>query len=79
MKRKMTGGLSRLLCATAILATFGGVAKAGELFDLNALIEAAKKEKPITVYDSTGKIVEMAKNFSKKYGVGAKAGRISGV
>ncbi len=45
MKRKMTGGLSRLLCATAILATFGGVAKAGEPFDLNALIEAAKKGK----------------------------------
>ncbi len=76
MKRKMTGGLSRLLCATAILATFGGVAKAGEPFDLNALIEAAKKEKPITVYDSTGKIVEMAKNFAKKYGVGAEGAKV---
>lgn len=41
MKRTMTG-LSRLLCATAIVATFGGAAKAEEPFDLNALIEAAK-------------------------------------
>ncbi|WP_313607396.1 ABC transporter substrate-binding protein, partial [Rhizobium sp.] len=76
MKRKMTGGLSRLLCATAIAATLGGVAKAEEPFDLNALIEAAKKEKPITVYDSTGKIVEMAKNFAAKYGVGAEGAKV---
>ncbi|CAN7600710.1 ABC transporter substrate-binding protein [Rhizobium sp. LjRoot98] len=76
MKRKMTGGRHTLLCATAILTLLGGAAKAEEPFDLNALIEAAKQEKPITVYDSTGKIVEMAENFAKKYGVGAEGSKV---
>ena len=76
MKRNMMDGKSRLLCATAILAMLGGAAKAEEPFDLNALIEAAKQEKPITVYDSTGKIVEMAENFSKKYGVAAEGSKV---
>lgn len=44
---------------------------AAEPFDLDALIAAAKKEAPIHVYDSTGKIVEQAKAFSAKYGVQA--------
>lgn len=47
-----------------------------EDFDLNALIEAAKSEPPLTIFDSTGKIVDMAKGFTAKYGieaVGAKA------
>lgn len=76
MKRNMTGGNSRLLCATTILAMLGGTAKAQEPFDLDALIEAAKQEKPITVYDSTGKIVEMAENFAKKYGVAAEGSKV---
>lgn len=76
MKRNMTGGKGRLLCATAILAMLGGAAKAEEPFDLNRLIEAAKKEKPITVYDSTGKIVEMAENFAKKYGLAAEGSKV---
>ncbi|KQY14002.1 ABC transporter substrate-binding protein [Rhizobium sp. Root482] len=76
MKRNMTGGNSRLLCAMAILAMLGGTAKAQEPFDLDALIEAAKQEKPITVYDSTGKIVEMAENFAKKYGVAAEGSKV---
>ena len=42
-----------------------------ETFDLNALVEAAKKEAPINIYDSTGKIVEMAENFTAQYGVKA--------
>ncbi len=45
--------------------------------DLNALIEAAKKEKPISVYDSTGKIVEMAEGFTKKYGLKATGVKVS--
>ncbi|UJQ96020.1 ABC transporter substrate-binding protein [Mariluticola halotolerans] len=47
------------------------VAFADDTFDLDALIEAAKAEAPIQVYDSTGKIVEMADNFTAKYGVEA--------
>lgn len=48
-----------------------------ETFDLDALIEAARKEAPITIYDSTGKIVDMANAFSKKYGVEATGQKVS--
>ncbi|UJP09933.1 ABC transporter substrate-binding protein [Microbacterium sp. KUDC0406] len=40
-------------------------------YSLDKLIEAAKKEGPIVVLDTTGKIVDMAKAFSEKYGVKA--------
>lgn len=40
-------------------------------YSLDALIEAAKKEKPIVVLDTTGKIVDVAQSFSKKYGIQA--------
>ncbi len=53
----------------ALLAVSPALAQ--EAFDLDALIAAAKGEEPITVYDSTGKIVEMADNFTAKYGVKA--------
>lgn len=65
--------LAALACATALFGAagmFAGSASA-EDFDLNALIEAAKKEPPINVYSSTGKIVTQAENFTKKYGVQA--------
>jgi iron(III) transport system substrate-binding protein len=45
--------------------------------DLEALIAAAKKENPINIYDSTGKIVEIAKGFSKKYGLKATGMKVS--
>lgn len=64
----MKPSLSLAAVIAAILAS--GAAKADE-FDLNKLIEAAKAEPPINVVDSTGKIVEMAENFSAKYGVKA--------
>lgn len=76
MKRNLIGGMSRLLCATAVAAALGGAGRAEEPFDLDGLIAAAKKEKPITVYDSTGKIVEMAKNFAKKYGLSAEGSKV---
>ncbi|MEU4549378.1 ABC transporter substrate-binding protein [Nonomuraea dietziae] len=38
-------------------------------FDLNALIEAAKKEGSVLVYDSSGDIEEVAKAFTAKYGI----------
>lgn len=53
-----------------------GIADAG--YTLDALIEAAKKEGPITVVDATGKIVNMAENFTKKYGIKATGVKLSG-
>ncbi|MBB4440085.1 MULTISPECIES: ABC transporter substrate-binding protein [Rhizobium] len=76
MKRNLIGGMGRVLCATAVAMALGGAASAEEPFDLDALIAAAKKEKPITVYDSTGKIVEMAKNFAAKYGLSADGSKV---
>ncbi len=62
--------ISSLILSTAVL--FGATgAGAEEAFDLNALIAAAKQEAPITVYNSSGKIVEQAKSFTAKYGVQA--------
>ncbi|KQU72805.1 ABC transporter substrate-binding protein [Aminobacter sp. DSM 101952] len=62
------------MMAAAVLASAPARAEA---FDLNALVEAAKKEAPINIYDSTGKIVEMAENFSAKYGVKATGIKVS--
>ncbi|WP_442140936.1 ABC transporter substrate-binding protein [Rhizobium leguminosarum] len=60
--------------ATAVLAV---PAVAGDTADIKALVNAAKGEKPINVYDSTGKIVEMAENFSAKYGLKATGMKVS--
>ena len=72
--------MSRTLAATLALA---GIAAAGMIgptladdFNLDALLTAAKSEPPITAYDSTGKIVEQAKAFTKKYGVEATGTKI---
>ncbi|WP_445206954.1 ABC transporter substrate-binding protein [Aminobacter sp. Piv2-1] len=73
----MTGSLDkktrRLMAASALAVAglFATAAAAQEKFDLNALIEAAKKEPPINVYSSTGKIVKQAEAFTKKYGIQA--------
>lgn len=61
----------------AVLLIAAGQANADDAFDLNALIEAAKKEKPITVYAVTGKIVETAKAFTEKYGVRAEGKKVN--
>ena len=69
----MKRNLSAVLIASALLSST--VAQA-ETFDLQKLIAAAKQEQPITVYASTGKIVQQAKAFSEQYGlqaVGVKA------
>lgn len=76
MKRDVRGCVSRLLMTAALLTLAGGAVKAEEPFNLDALIEAARKEKPITVYDSTGKIVEMAQNFARKYGLSAEGSKV---
>jgi iron(III) transport system substrate-binding protein len=46
-------------------------------FDLDALIAAAKQEAPITVYATTGKIVETAEAFTAKYGVQATGKKVN--
>ena len=64
--------------AGALLASvFIVPASAEEPFNLEALVTAAKAEAPINIYDSTGKIVEMAENFSKKYGLKATGIKVS--
>ena len=42
-----------------------------EGFDLDALIAAAQQEGPITIYDETGKVVQIAEAFTAKYGIQA--------
>jgi len=72
--------LTNLKCvAIAALAAAASAipAAAADEFDLDALVKAAKGEKPINVYDSTGKIVEMAENFTKKYGIKATGMKVS--
>lgn len=49
----------------------GSNATAQEAFDLDTLIAAARAEPPLAVYDSTGKIVDMAENFAAAYGLEA--------
>jgi iron(III) transport system substrate-binding protein len=66
-----------VLAALAVFLTIPATSAGAEEFDLEALIAAAKKEAPINIYDSTGKIVEMAENFSKKYGVQATGIKVS--
>jgi iron(III) transport system substrate-binding protein len=69
----MTRATPTRLAAIAMLfaTTALPLAAQAEDFSLDALIAAAKAEPPINVYDSTGKIVEMAEAFSAKYGVQA--------
>jgi iron(III) transport system substrate-binding protein len=80
----MTGsnvaGLNAALAGAALSAAWmiaAVPASAGERFDLDALVAAAKAEAPINIYDSTGKIVEMAEAFSRKYGVKATGIKVS--
>lgn len=72
---------SRFLPMTAIAIAVAGISAMGaaaeETFDLDAILAAAKQEKPINIYDSTGKIVEMADKFSAKYGLKATGVKVS--
>ncbi len=56
--------------AALALAALTGPLMAAD-FDLEALIEAARAEPPINVYDSTSKIITMAEAFTAAYGVAA--------
>jgi iron(III) transport system substrate-binding protein len=60
--------------STAMVMTLPAMSQeawSAENFDLEALIEAARQEEPITIYELTGKVVTMAEKFSKLYGVQA--------
>lgn len=49
----------------------GTESQVDEDFDLDALVEAAKDEGPITIYDNASAIEDIANNFSEKYGIEA--------
>lgn len=68
--------LIKVALLTTCISSLSLAAVAQE-FDLDALIAAAKAEPPITIYDSTGKIVDMAANFQAKYGVQATGQKVS--
>ncbi|MCO5731292.1 ABC transporter substrate-binding protein [Rhizobium sp. SSA_523] len=69
----------RAVAAAAIFTSLScaGSAFAEQAFDLDALIEAAKKEPPITVYAVTGKIVDTAQAFTTKFGVQASGKKVN--
>ncbi len=69
--------VTALMVAGLLAGVSTGSLRAEEAFDLDALVAAAKQEKPIDIYDSTGKIVEMAENFSAKYGLKATGMKVS--
>lgn len=67
-----------LMATAALIATVACVAPVmAEDFNLDALIEAAKKEQPITVYGVSGKIVDTAETFSKVYGLQATGKKVN--
>lgn len=70
-------GLAVLLLAATALPVHAQNAWDAEGFDLDALIEAARAEPPVTVYDTTGKIVEIAAAFTEKYGIAAIGSKVS--
>ena len=76
MKRNKHLTLAMMAAGLAAGMSAGSV-HAEDAFDLDALVAAAKQEKPINIYDSTGKIVEMAENFSTKYGLKATGMKVS--
>lgn len=73
---QQTKWLRRISASLAVLTALI-VPAAAQNFDLDGLIAAAKAEPPLTIYDSTGKIVEMAENFSAKYGIEAVGQKVS--
>ncbi|MBE0530934.1 MAG: ABC transporter substrate-binding protein [Rhodospirillales bacterium] len=85
--RHQTKGSPRslvLLAALVAATPFAASVQAQDLgipdkgFTLQALIEAAKNEPPIVVIDATGKIKDMAENFTAKYGIKATGVKLSG-
>lgn len=75
--KSRTAPIAALAAVLAATTASIGPASSQDAFDLDALVAAAKAEGPINIYDSTGKIVEMAENFSKTYGVKATGIKVS--
>jgi iron(III) transport system substrate-binding protein len=65
----LTGCVSAPAASPSTAGAGAGAADAD--YDLDALIEAAGQEGPITVYDGTSKIESMAEAFTEKYGIEA--------
>src|SRR5690606_23783863 len=66
----------RTIPALALALAAAGMASA-EDFDLDALVEAAKAEPPTEVYAVTGKIVDTAEAFSRKYGLSVTGKKVN--
>ena len=75
MNRMMTLRQSVALGALALALTAPGLGQA-ETPEIEALITAARAEPPLSVYDSTGKITEMADAFAAKYGLQATGTKV---
>ena len=60
----------------AAVAALAAAPAAAEEFDLDALIEAARAEPPLVVYDNTSKIRTMAAAFAEKYGLEAEGVKV---
>lgn len=78
--RSIAGGVAVFaMSASSAMAQDGdNLGIPDEAYSLEALIEAAQQEGPITVVDATGKIVTMAENFSEKYGIETTGVKLSG-
>jgi iron(III) transport system substrate-binding protein len=63
--------------ATTAAAQDGSLGISDADYSLEALIEAAQQEGPITVVDATGQIVNMAEAFTEKYGIEAVGVRLT--
>ncbi|WIY52048.1 ABC transporter substrate-binding protein [Devosia sp. YIM 151766] len=74
----LTAGISALALMLLGPAAAQEIGLSDADYSLDALIEAAQKEGPITVIDATGKIVDMANAFTEKYGIEATGVKMSG-
>lgn len=65
------------LWSAAVVAgiCLAGVAQAAD-FNIDELVQAAKQEPPITVYDTSGKVVGIAEGYAKKYGLQATGRKV---
>ncbi|WP_295890805.1 ABC transporter substrate-binding protein [uncultured Vibrio sp.] len=77
MKRTTFKTKTLSMVMAAALAPAMAYASTDNTLDLEALIEAAQGEAPITVYAPSGKIVQTAENFTKKYDVKAVGSKVS--
>lgn len=63
--------------AAVLTCLLVGQGQAGDAFDLDALLAAAKSEPPTSVYAVTGKIVATAEAFSAKYGLNVTGKKVN--